>query len=200
MRSLLITLVALPCPPPLVPAVSTAGLEEGVEAYSASDHETALKQIKPLAEEGDPEAQYKLGRMYYTGEVVPIDDRKAIHWFKKAAEQAHARAQYNLGSMLDNGEGTPQDFKQSLLWHTKAADQGEASAQHNLGVMCYKGEGVPRNHVEAFKWFGLSARNGEQPARKALNELSKEMTSAQIEEAMRLLREWKPKAGDSQAE
>ena len=110
------------------------------------------------------------------------------------------KAQFSLGTMYVEGRGVPQDYAEAMRWYRKVAEQGHASAQYNLAFLYGHGEGVPRNHVEAFKWFSLSARNGNQFARKALKELAEKMTPAQIEEAKRLSREWKPKAGDSQTE
>ena len=52
------------------------------------------------AEQGDVDAQNKLGVMYYRGEGVPQDYSHAVSWFRKAAEQGHAVAQYNVGLMF----------------------------------------------------------------------------------------------------
>ena len=46
-------------------ATSTWGdVKEGVAAYERGDYKTALNQLRPLAEQGDAEAQYHLGKMY----------------------------------------------------------------------------------------------------------------------------------------
>ena len=41
-----------------------AGLKEGYEALSKKDYVTAANEYRPLAERGDAEAQYRIGRMY----------------------------------------------------------------------------------------------------------------------------------------
>ena len=38
-------------------------LEDGLSAYEAGDYETAMGLWKPLAEQGDAEAQYNIGVM-----------------------------------------------------------------------------------------------------------------------------------------
>ena len=53
------------------------------------------KTIQERAEEGDVEAQNKLGMIYYNGEGVPKDYTEAIKWYRKAAEQGYAKSQNN---------------------------------------------------------------------------------------------------------
>ena len=70
------------------------------------------------AEQGDAEAQFQLGSLYYRGEGVVLDYNEAplleaVKWWRKAAEQGHAKAQNNLGAMYYNGEGVPQDGKEA---------------------------------------------------------------------------------------
>jgi|GEM_PF-4289085 len=66
-------------------------------AFNTSDISAGVFrfQIK-LAEQGNPEAQYKVGEMYEQGKGVPKDMDKAKEWFKKAAKQGHRKANYKL--------------------------------------------------------------------------------------------------------
>ncbi len=66
-------------------------------------------------------------------------------------------------------------------------------AQFNLGVMHSKGRGVPLDYVQAHMWVNLAAAQGEESYRKSRDKLAEQMTPAQITEAQRLAREWKPK-------
>ena len=54
------------------------------------------KKITQLAEQGDAEAQYELGRMYFLGKGMPRNATKALEWYQKAAEQGNALAQNEL--------------------------------------------------------------------------------------------------------
>ncbi len=76
----------------------SADFNKGLTAYNDGDYATALKEWKPLAEEGDATAQYNLGVMYHKGYGVPQDYKEAFRWYRLAAEQGHTKAQYNLGS------------------------------------------------------------------------------------------------------
>lgn len=56
-----------------------------------------IKELKVLAEQGDAEAQFKLGNRYKQGKGVGKNFRQAVEWLTKAAEQGHSGAQNNLG-------------------------------------------------------------------------------------------------------
>ena len=179
-------------------APAWAGIAEGVTAYNRGDYATALREFRPLAEQGIADAQNTLGVMYYKGQGVPEDDAKAAKWYRKAATQGNAGAQYNLGVMYDNGLGVPQDFAEAAKWLRKAAMQGYAFAQGDLGFMYEKGRGVPQDYVQAHMWYNLAASRllpgtKRDLAVKNRDLLAAKMTPAQIAEAQRLAREWKPK-------
>ena len=137
-----------------------ADFAAGLEAYLRGDYATALREFRPLAEQGDAEAQTVLGLMYANGEGVPEDARQAEYWWRKAAAQGLAEAQFNLGSMYANGESIPEDDIQAAYWWRKAAEQGFAEAQFNLGNMYAKGEGVPEDDVQAAYWWRKAAEQG----------------------------------------
>ena len=92
----------------------------------------AVSGLKTLAEQGDADAQYKLGRASYFGEDGPKETGQAVLWFRKAAEQGHAQAQYRLGFQHLRGEGVPKDAREAALWFRKAAEQGHSSAALQL--------------------------------------------------------------------
>lgn len=135
------------------------GVDEGIAAYKRGDYATALKVLRPLAEQGD------------------------------------ASAQSDLGVMYEKGQGVPQDYKEAVRWYQIAANQGNATAQFNLARMYGLGQGVRQDPVYAHMWLSLAVANGNQfrIAEKTRDALEKLMTPAQIAEAQRLAREWKPK-------
>jgi len=109
------------------------------------------------------------------------------------AEQGQANAQYYIGMMYAIGKGGRQDYVVALKWFRKAAEQGLAQAQNSLGSMYYNGYGVPHDPVKAHKWLNLAAGGGNEPASKNRGTLSIIMSPAQIAEAHRLARLFKPK-------
>ena len=130
----------------------SSDFDKGLTAYNNGDYATALKEWKPLAEEGDVDAQYNLGVLYDKGDGVPQDYKEAVRWYKLAAEQGVAEAQFNLGNMYYDGQGVSVDYKEAVRWFTLAAEQGDVDAQYNLDLIHRKGLGVPQDDEEAV-WF-----------------------------------------------
>ncbi len=62
-----------------------------------------------------------------------------------------------------------------------------------MGVMYDKLNGVLKDYVLAHMWMNLAAAKGMKEAVKGRDFLEKNMTTAQLAEAQRLAREWKPK-------
>ncbi len=85
------------------------------------------------------------------------------------------------------------DYATALKEFRVLAEQGYAGAQNNLGLMYEYGEGVPQDDVQARMWLNLAAAQGNELARKARDIVAKKMTPAQLAEAQRLARKWKPK-------
>jgi TPR repeat protein len=177
----------------LAAPVAAGPLEDAAVAYSTGDYATALRLFRPLADQGVASAQAHLGSMYYEGKGVPQDYAEAVKWYRLAADQGEVLAQHNLGSMYYDGKGVPQDYAEAVKWYRLAADQGEVLAQDTLGDMYKNGHGVPQDFVSAHMWYNLSAAQGYKDAADSRNEIAKRMTSAQIAEAQKLAREWKPK-------
>ncbi len=98
------------------------------KAYQHSDYEKTVKELRYLANEGDPRAQYDLGVLYDQGQGVPKNSIEARAWYTLAAEQGEPRAQYNLGLMYANGEGVPQNYVEAYYWISLSAAQGNAHA------------------------------------------------------------------------
>jgi hypothetical protein len=100
--------------------------------------------------------------------------------------------------MYVNGHGVSQDYTQALIWYRKAADQGNDRAQFGLGLMYANGHGVPQDYVRAHMWFNIAAAAAGasdvsvRDAIKWRDLVAARMTPAQIAEARRLAREWKP--------
>ena len=72
------------------------------------------------------------------------------------------------------------------------AESGDATAQYNLGIFYDNGLGVPQNKVNAYMWFSLAAAQGKEGAAAIRDLMARRMTPAQIAEAQKLAREWKP--------
>ncbi len=95
--------------------------------------------------------------------------------------------------MYGFGNGVTQNYAAALKWYHKAADQGYADAQLNLGLLYTRGRGVTQDIVQAHMWYTLAAASGDRSAGPLRDALVTKMTPAQIAEAQKMAREWKPK-------
>ena len=144
------------------------------------------QQLIIAANNGDPEAQYKLGCYYNSDECYgdALNEEGSAKWYKMAAEQGHAGAQYMLGECYyTQMGGVSKNFSEAFKWYTLAAMQGHAEAQASLGIMYYSGIGVPKNKIEALKWIILAANQGNVITGKAA--IQRRMTDAEVAESQK---------------
>jgi hypothetical protein len=98
-------------------------VQPGAAAYQRGDFSLALDQWRPMARNGDPEAQYGLAVLYAKGQGVDKNPALAITWYRKAALQGHGAAQFNLGRIYGTGEGVARDQGEATKWFRMAARQ-----------------------------------------------------------------------------
>ena len=84
------------------------------------------------------------------------------------------------------------DYATAMRFWRPLAEQGDAVAQYSLGAMYSAGQGVPQDYVSAYMWLNLAAAGGIDDAAKGRDVVAEKMTPAQIAEAQRRAREWKP--------
>jgi len=146
--------------------------ETGRKAYEARDYRTARAEWTPLAQEGDANAQFRLGLLYQLTSALGLDEPEVytdgIKWIHEAAVQGHANAQHELGLALLKGKGVPQDHLQAVEWLKLAADQGFTLSQYELGVAFRDGTGVSQDFAVATSWFQLAAEQGHSDAQNNL--------------------------------
>ena len=94
-----------------------------------------LEQYCNDAEQGNAEAQFQMGKLYWGDNCVLENPFVAAKWFRKAAEQGHLEAQYQLGECYYEGFnlwGVEIDEFEAVKWYRKAAAQGHIGAQKKL--------------------------------------------------------------------
>ena len=137
----------------------------GFQTYESEDKTTPkISKLEKTAKQGNAEAQYKLGDMYYNGE----DYKKAFYWYEKAAKQDHVLAQYSLGAMYEFVKGVSKNYKKAFYWYEKAAKQDHVLAQYSLGAMYDFGRGVLQDYKKAFHWYEKAAKQGHALAQYSL--------------------------------
>jgi uncharacterized protein len=175
-----------------------------MQAQAQGDYATASRIFRSLAAQGISGAKWALGLMYLEGRGVPRDYGAALEWYRKASDQGHPLAEYDVGTMYDRGLGVTQNYVEAAKWFHRSAEQGYSRAMVNLGALYSLGEGVSQDYVEAYKWFSLAAVAGDyldtkqnEPvkadAARRRDEISRQMTTAQLTEAQTRVRQWSAK-------
>lgn len=89
-------------------------------AYDRADYKSALNVWLPTAEDGDADAQTRVGEIYERGLGGEPNYEAAAEWYRRAAEQGNTRAQFNLGTLYERGLGVPADRLEALNWYRRA--------------------------------------------------------------------------------
>jgi TPR repeat protein len=146
--------------------------ETGLSAYEARDYQAARAEWIPLAQEGNANAQFRLGILYQLTSALGLEEpevyTEGIKWIHEAAVQGHANAQHELGLAYLKGKGVPQDYLQAAEWLKVAADQSFSLSQYELGVLFRDGTGVSQDFAAATSWFQLAAEQGHLDAQNNL--------------------------------
>jgi len=96
-------------------------LRAGIAAFAREDYVRAADIFGPLADRGNPVAQFHLCFMYANGRGVQQNYAEAAMWCHRAAEQGYPPAQYLLGLLFDKGQGVPVNWVQAHKWLNLAA-------------------------------------------------------------------------------
>lgn len=174
------SLAAALCALPTAPA--RADVKSGVDAWSAGNYEAAVKAWKPLAEKGDPDAQFNLAQAYKMGRGVPMDVAKAQELYGKAAASGHVQAADVYGLLLfQSGQR-----EKALPYVKAAAERGDPRAQYILGVAHFNGDLMAKDWVRAYALVSLAREAGLQPATNALAQMDQHVSLADRQSAVTL--------------
>jgi len=169
------------------PATAALSPNDGLRGSAAASaaKPNALSALQYAAEQGEPVAQWKLGRMYADGDGVPRDDLRAFNYFSAIANthpdeapgtpQARfvANAFVALGHYfltgIANSSVTADPPRARQMFSYAATYFGDADAQYELGRL-YLGDRSADPH-QAARWFQLAATKGHCRAEIALGDM-----------------------------
>lgn len=113
-------------------------------------------------------ASLKLGWMYFNGEGVQQDYKKAFMSFKESAERGNAKASWEVAKMYLTGVGVTEDSKNAKVWLKKsfirfeeAGLQGDGHASRKIAERYQWGVTVERNIEKAVMWFEKADEQGD---------------------------------------
>lgn len=152
-----------------LPAGVNAGVQDGVEAWRGGDYARAVAEWQPLAQTGDPDAQFNLGQAYKLGRGVPQDMARARDLFGQAAQQGHLQAEANYGLILFQ-DGNREEAMPYII---RAANRGEPRAQYIYGTALFNGDLAPRDWPRAYALMSNAAAAGLPQASASLQQMDR---------------------------
>ena len=133
------------------------------------EEDATANELLPLAEDGNTDAMYRLGEIYFYGENgAEIDYDKSLYWMNKAADEEHYDALKFL-MFMHYVDASPYefDFAKSVEFAERVLEQNpeDSDAMFTIGY-CYSvgGYGIEVDYEEAVKWYTKAAELGEPDA------------------------------------
>jgi len=134
------------------------------------------------AQQGDAEAQRRVGEFYLHGTGTESSLPEARRWLTAAARQGYVPAMVLLGGMILEHRGAdPDQAQEAVDMFRRAAAAGNLDAQYNLGVCLRRGLGVEQDHLEAERIYRTAAQRGHRSAQLALGALIEQRASSDVD-------------------
>lgn len=122
----------------------------------------SLSDLIDLADKGNADAQFTVGKIFYDGERVNADYDRAFMWFRKAALKGHAEAMYYIGRCYNQGFGVDYDFAKGDEYYRKSAELGYPRALTEMAnLVLMKDSKSPKNIKESYEWAKKAAGAGD---------------------------------------
>jgi TPR repeat protein len=147
------------------------------------DPALAFKWFLKAAEQGHPQAQYKVAAGYNFGEGIVADPKLAFLWYRRAAGQGVAEAQHNLAHMLLNGIGTLRSADKAARLYAENARHGFGPSQLALAFLYLQGIGVAADMADAWAWFRAAETRGVAGVAKARADIEKQLSPNDLKRA-----------------
>lgn len=172
------------------PGAEDPRVKEGFAAYQAGDFKKAYAIWLSLAEAGNAEAQFRIGRLYNLGEIGSgRNEEKAVEWYGKAKMNGHVIAQFNLGTLYSSSKVVPINYNLAVTLLLPLAELGYSPAQHNLGILYLGGRGVGKDISTGLMWIMLAAQN-DADSKHFLSTLRSMLPAQEFVSANQKMRDW----------
>lgn len=135
------------------------------------DPDEAVRWLQLSAEQGFDVAMYRLGKLYYQGDLIEQNITKALYWLRQADKEDNQYAQYLLGKIYLNGNNVTVNYAVAEEMFSKAARQGSPFAKYSLAKMHIKGQAANSNIGYAVQLLTESANQGNQWAEYQLGKM-----------------------------
>jgi len=120
---------------------SNAQFDEAKKAFDANLYEAAMKGFGPLADAGNPKAQYYVALIYgftwtesVNGVEHPADSKMQVQWFTRSAQQGEVLSQVALADFYSRAAPEIAYRTSGTQWNPPQADTSYAEAQYPLNT------------------------------------------------------------------
>lgn len=73
-------------------ACASQTLKKAQSSFDGGDYHSSYEKVLPLAQQGNPDAEYAVGYMMYYGKGTATNKKEGIEWINKAAAQGQTQA------------------------------------------------------------------------------------------------------------
>jgi len=181
------------------PASGFADYSDGLHSYLKGQYSKAMQEFRPLAGDGDPQAQYVLGSMYANGKGILQDFVQAHAWLNLAASQGHEKAALYRDEIAEKMTTSQVARAQQLASQrqTRPAKQEKEKVNKEVVVSIQK-------HLEDLGYYsgavdGLMGPNTEQSIRRYQSDYGLEESGRPSQALLERIRETAGKQADQKA-
>lgn len=160
--------------------------EEGL----AQDYRQAAEYFEAAAQQGDANALYNLGKLYFRGQGVGADPVQALDYYRKAAALDHILALNTLGGLYRSGAQTGADAELARKYFARSAAFGNAVGLFETARFILQDATDTEHRIEAHMYLNLASARGHPNAPDALSELTAAMDLEDVEEAQARARQF----------
>ena len=113
-------------------------------------------ELKEKAFEGDLNAMFDIGALYFSGKGVNKDIEKAIDCWTVSGEAGELNSQKALGHYYSIEPITVENYAFAYYWYGLATEQGDMESSYNMAGLYLSQE----RYRLAAVWYRHSAKNG----------------------------------------
>lgn len=146
---------------------------DGEEIIDSAEEKFHLYEL--AATNGNPVAQYMLGKCYENGYCCEVNNKLAFESYLNSAEQdsdVRALALYKIGFCLYWGLGVAKDIQRANAYFQYSADMNNPEALYRLGINYCDGIGVNKDTNKGIDLLNTAASYGHSRAYKSLGDIS----------------------------
>jgi TPR repeat protein len=144
-------------------ASAAPGREAVLEVWRTGDG-NFMGTLHRLADGGNADVMYRLGKIYAAGIGIARDEAKAADWYRKAAAAGNVSAMTELAGALLEGRGADKNPQEAVRLLRSAAAKEQPEAMHRLGTLLRDGTVADKDVAEAVQLLTRAGNAGYVPA------------------------------------